>query len=76
MVKRETYVLVDLTAYKNIQDCKYKQFLHEEFCVLVKLISFFTLAQVTLYRASEGAATPRVITLDTHGGRISYIPDL
>ena len=75
MVKRETYVVVDLTAYRNIQDYKYKQFLHEEFCVLVKLISFFTLAQLTLYRSSEGAATPRVITLDAHGGK-DFLPDL
>ena len=71
MVKRETYVLVDLTAYRNIQDCKYKQFLHEEVCVLVKLISFFTLAQLTLYRASEGSSL-----LTRTEGRISYIPDL
>ena len=72
MVKRETYVLVDLTAYRNIQEYKYKQFLHEEFCTMVNLISFFTRAQPTLYRAIEGAATPKVITLTHTEERISY----
>ena len=72
MVKRETYVLVDLTAYRNIQDYKYKQFLHEEFCTMVNLISFFTRAPPTLYRAIEGAATPKVITLTHTEERISY----
>ena len=74
--KRVTYVLVDLTAYRNIHECKYKQFMNEEFCFLVKPLSnFYTSAQPTLYRASEGAATPRVITLDAHGGK-DFLPDL
>ena len=75
MVKRETYILVDLTAYRNTHDCKYKQFIHKEFCLLVKLLSFFTLSQPTPYRASKGAATLRSNTLDALGGK-DFLPDL
>ena len=74
MVKRETYLLVDLTAYRIIQDCKYKQFLQKEFCVLVKLIGFLRVRSL-LCLASEGAGTPRVTTFDAHGGK-DFLTDL
>ena len=38
---REAYILVDLTGYRNTHDCKYKQFMHEEFGLVVKF-RFFT----------------------------------
>ena len=67
MVKRESYILVYLTAYRNIHCCKYKQYLHEEFFALVKLVSFCTRAQPTPYRASEGSSL-----LTRTEARVSY----
>ena len=40
MVKKESYILVGLTAYRNIHYCKYKQYLHEEFLRWLNLLAF------------------------------------